>query len=98
MDDLPVKQREYKEHKNNCSVSFNNINSQLELLNQAMFGKKELHEKGVYDMTKQLYDSMKMAKGGEQVFWMSVKIAGGVTVLISSFWVVYEALKRITIN
>lgn len=95
---MPISEDEYKNHKEKCGQSFEEIFKKLDKLDLAMFGDQKVEVKGVLEMTKEMYDSIKMAKGGQQVFWVTVKIAGGISVIIGAFWATYEFLKRIIIN
>lgn len=96
-----VDDKEYNAHKEKCSKSFEEIFAKLEKLDNidlAMFGNKEAKVMGVLDMTKEMYKTMNLSKGGQHAFWAFVRIAGGVSIIIGSFWAVYEFLKKITIN
>lgn len=95
---MAIDENEYKKHKEKCSQTFKDIQDQLGKMNRAMFGEKDLKRPGVFEMTTEMYNSMRMAKSGQQIFWVTVKIAGGVTVLIGAFWATYEFFKRIVIN
>jgi hypothetical protein len=101
----PVSKTEYNNHKNSCSKSFDNINAlqvqqndQLELLNRAVFGDKKLDEKGIYEMTKDMYKATMYAKGGQKLFVSLVKMAGGFLAITGAFWGLIELFKRIKIN
>lgn len=98
MDKIPVSRREYDEHKTHCSKSFTGVHEKLDRLERAMFGEDELDRPGAYKMITELHNSMRMAKGGQQVFWISVKIAGGISVIVGTFWAIVEFFKRVSIH
>lgn len=95
---MPVDMEEYKSHKEKCAKSFEDFETKLDKLNRAMFGEEDLDQLGVLEMTKQLHDSMRMAKGGQRVFWLSVKIAGGIGILIGSYYSVKSFIIKVILG
>jgi len=95
---MPIPTEEYENHKKKCAENFGEIFDKLDKMDRAMFGEDDLKRKGVYDMTTEMYKSVLNAKGGERAFWITVKIAGGITVLIGCFWASIDFLKKMLIN
>lgn len=93
-----VSLEEYKKHKATCGKSFEDILSQIDKLNRAVLGEPELKQKGLVEMTSAMYESVMMARSGEKIFIVLVKIAGAVATVAAAFWAVYEFLTRIKIN
>lgn len=96
---------EYEAHKNKCGKSFGEVFDQLKalsdgqaILNRAVLGEPELKQKGLIDMTSEMYQSVMMAKGGEKLFVSLVKLAGAVLTITGAFWAVYEFFKRVNIK
>lgn len=89
---------EYDEHKRSCSVSFDNVNDQLNRINRALFGERELEQKGIVEMTREMYASIMYAKTGERIFLKIVKISGAFLTLIAAFWAIIEVFRRIKIQ
>lgn len=98
MTENTVSKNEYLDHKKTCASSFINLNDQMELLNRAVFGDKKLEEKGIYEMTKEMYKATMYAKGGQKLFVSLVKMAGGFMAIAGAFWALVELFKRIKIN
>lgn len=90
-----VEEKEYLEHKQKCSKSFGDIFAQLDKMERAMFGEPDLKQKGVLEMTQEMYQSVMSAKGGERIFWILVKISGAVITIIAGFYALREVLKKI---
>lgn len=86
---------EYEKHKEKCGKSFEDVFQKLDKMERAMFGEPDLQRKGVFEMTTEMYKSVMMAKGGERVFWISAKIAGGIIAISGAFWAIIEVLKKI---
>jgi hypothetical protein len=93
-----ITREEYVSHKQNCSRSFEDIFKQLNKMERAMFGEEELKQKGVLEMTAEMYQTIMYAKGGERIFITLVKIAGTIITITGAFWAVIELFKRIKIN
>ncbi len=98
LEDLELKAvetTEYDSHKEKCSRSFDSIFIKLEKMERAMFGEPDLENKGVLEMTREMYNSVMFAKGGQKTFWMISKLASFILVIIGSFWAIIEFLKRV---
>ena len=89
---------EYETHKKNCGESFDDIFKRMEKIDRALFGEKDLNNKGIVEMTKQIYNSVTVARGGERIFLILIKISSGILVITGAFWAIYEVLKRISIK
>lgn len=105
MPEENVTQKEYKNHKDACSKSFDAIHDKLGKIDErfgkferAMYGEEKNKVKGVLTMTTEMYDSMRLAKGGRAVFWTSTKIATGVSVIIGAFYLIVDFIKKILAN
>jgi hypothetical protein len=85
MSEEIVTKQEYEKHKSTCSSSFDDVNAQLAKLNSAMFGEKELERLGVYEMTTEMYKATMYAKGGQKLFLVLVKVAGGILTMWAAF-------------
>lgn len=80
-----VSREEYETHKSGCGESFDEIKAELALLKRAMFGDVKLEQKGVYEMTTEMYKATMYAKGGQKLFLVLVKVAGGIVTLWAAF-------------
>ncbi len=89
-----VEEKEYIAHKAKCAKSFEEIIAQLEKMERAMFGEEELDQKGVLEMTKEMYRSMMFAKGNERLFWTTAKVAGAVLTIVGAILALWEFFKR----
>ena len=71
-----INEEEYSKHKKKCSDNFSDLNDKVDLLNRAMFGEEITKQKGVVDMTSEMYKAIMMAKSGEKMFIIIAKIFG----------------------
>lgn len=92
-----VSPSDYRLHKEKCGKSFEDVFDQIGRLNRAMFGEEEIKQKGMLDMTKEMYESLMVARGGERVFWLVVKIAVAISSVLGTFWAIYEFVTRLKI-
>ena len=90
-----VTQSEYDAHKIVCGSSFEHVFKKLDKMERAMFGEPDLKRKGVFDMTTEMYNSVKMAQGSERLFWGVTKVSGAILTIIGAFWAVIELVKRL---
>lgn len=90
-----VSKTEYNAHRDKCGQSFDLIFKQLEQQNRALFGEKEMKEIGLVEMTKEMYKTVIIAKGGRMLL---LQIAGLVVTLTGAFWAIVELFKRVRIN
>lgn len=95
MEMASVQTEEYQNHKNKCLKNFEEIFRKLDKMERAMFGEPELENKGVLEMTREMYNSVMFAKGGQKSFWMLSKIASFIIVIIGSFWALIEFFKKV---
>lgn len=100
-----VTKSEYESHKAKCGKSFEDVFNQLDKLqagqnklDRAMFGEKDLGNKGVVDMTKEMYQTIMYARGGEKIFITVVKIAGFIVTVSAAFWAIVEFIKRVKLQ
>lgn len=92
---MSIEQEEYEQHKQNCGKNFGDVFQQIDRLNRGVFGEPDLKRKGMLEMTSAMYDSFVMARGGEKMFFMFVKIAGAILTIGSVFTGVYFFIKSI---
>lgn len=80
-----VSREEYDNHKSGCGQSFDEIKLELALLNRAMFGDEKLEQRGVHEMTTEMYKATMYAKGGQKLFLVLVKVCGGMLTMWAAF-------------
>ena len=80
-----VSKTEYDTHKKNCAHSFEEIISRQDRMERAMFGEKEFDRMGIFEMTTEMYKATMYAKGGQKLFLVLVKVAGGILTLWAAF-------------
>lgn len=90
-----VEDCDYKEHKAKCSRSFEDVFLRFDKLERAMFGEPELENKGVLEMTREMYNSVMLANGAKSAFWMSAKIASAFLAIGGGIWGLVELIKKL---
>ena len=73
------------------------LSIEVRKLNRSIFGDKELdkNDKGIFGMTKEMYESLKVGKGSQKAFWMIAKIGGAIIAITGGFWAIVEVLKKL---